>query len=222
MGFGDFAPIIAVSTLLAGLIAAFFQRAKRWDELNSEYEGLHTQFWSDKDFIFVRSLLANRNQYELIKSVFYRRMADPDSIKVEEYENIDKIDKFMNFILRVDAIGSRFSHGNVVSRIEPFMESIFLTYWLRQIVENKRIELYIYVVCFYYIIGVKPGQVSTRARESSLKFLRTNLKIDRDLFNREEIIEIKTRLVDYGKVYSKLDESRIVALCKQLDIYDSA
>ena len=100
--------------VITGLLAAWVvwlghrltnrQRADAWlDHLNT----LHRLFWEDADFVEVREFIALDSQYELLSISLETRFLQPKQMSRDDYQKIELLDKFFNFLIRVRLVDSQ-------------------------------------------------------------------------------------------------------------------
>lgn len=134
--------------VIAGLVYALSRQQKREAWLRT-YKELHETFWSDVDFKDVRAWLACDESYSKIRPVFKKRQAIDEEGSVagelseEEYRVLEKMDRFLNFLMRVVVINPEFK------RRRDLWEKLYFDYWLMQFGIPSRPELAWYLRKFY-------------------------------------------------------------------------
>ncbi|WP_108259937.1 hypothetical protein [Mangrovicoccus ximenensis] len=178
--------ILALATLYASGKLGAFNRSKQRDELNAQYAAMHDEFWKDPALGEVRKMMLVDKVYDRVRPVLARRFQAHSEMTEEDYDTLDKIDKYVNFVIRVDAVKRRYLRelGRAGST-ERFVEDMLFEYWLRQIVVRNRVELFAYVAIFYYMLPKSRdrGQDDREARRA-MELVRMQLKLadrDRDL-----------------------------------------
>jgi|YNPBryulayer2012_1023412.scaffolds.fasta_scaffold29435_1 hypothetical protein len=133
------------------------QRAK--DTWLRTYAEIHSSFWNDPEIQQVRYWLAYPSAYKAIKEVLIkRRLIDngaeniPDLVH-EEYEMLDKLDKYLNLLLRAITINPK-----TLPEYDMW-NALHFKYWLNACLDTRRDELIWYISKFYpqlYEFGQRP------------------------------------------------------------------
>jgi hypothetical protein len=146
--------LIALNSLM-GLVLVFIaalgiklSRQQARDSWLRTYKELHETFWSEPDFQEVRAWLANEVTYATVKPVLKKRQAmannqEACSLPLEEYEVLEKLDKFLNFLLAVIIINPEFK-----KRVDLW-QNLYFDYWLKKFGDSNRPELGWYLKEFY-------------------------------------------------------------------------
>ncbi len=149
----DFASVVNGSVAAAGVLVAYMvYRLSRQNQTESwlrTYEDLHEIFWTDPAIREVRSWLASSPAYEKVKPAFVQRRrilegedsADQQSSK--DYEALEKMDRFLNFLMRVVAVNPAFE------KQRDLWQNLYFGYWLEQFARDDRREICWYVQQFY-------------------------------------------------------------------------
>lgn len=134
--------------VIAGLVYVLSRQQARESWLRT-YKELHETFWSDTDFRKIRAWLACDNSYSKIRPTLKKRQMinnEPclsDSMSEEEYRILEKLDRFLNFLMRVVVINPEFK------KREDLWEKLYFRYWLKQFGHPNRPELRWYLRKFY-------------------------------------------------------------------------
>ena len=136
-----------VLTAIFGLISSFMaylayllNKQTRTDNFAKSFNELHSQFWNDNDFVEVRSWLANDFGYEQIKPTLIKKNIKDDSLTLTEYTILEKLDKFMNFMVRAEEVGFQLAKKGL-------WEKLNFKHWI--IRSKERTELWEYYTLHY-------------------------------------------------------------------------
>jgi len=138
------------------------QQKESWLRAFTEF---HEAFWNDSDMSEVRCWIAYERAYLDIKPILQKRKdieegkLSPETLEKREYEVIDKLDKFLNLVLRVDVISSllKSDYG------QHLLRELFIDYWLKQSLRENRAELKWYVEHFLPELA-KPQMLESKMR----------------------------------------------------------
>ncbi|RMG05035.1 MAG: hypothetical protein D6735_05970 [Acidobacteria bacterium] len=154
---------------VAGLLISWFlyrqsqQRAK--DTWLRTYAEIHSLFWNDPAIQEVRCWLAYPTAYTKLRSVLVKRYAldrhveGTPELEKEEYEILDKLDKYLNVLMRAVTVNPRLSGEH---KDDDFWSALHFKYWLNACLDVRREELVWYVQKFYkplYDFGQKPEMI---------------------------------------------------------------
>ncbi|MBY6002844.1 hypothetical protein KUV62_02935 [Salipiger bermudensis] len=158
----EFARMVAQITLpiVAGVVAwATFRlnKAKRLDALNAQLAELHDHFWREPDMARVREIIMVDLEYGSVQAAFENRLEGRQFVSSDDYQVLEKVDRYVNFVLRVDAVTKRYQKNGVRPNDGKFVEEVLFEYWLRQIVVRKRYALFAYVITFFFVIPATRG-----------------------------------------------------------------
>ena len=113
------------------------------------FASIHEAFWDDPDIHEVRCWLAYPRAYETLRTVLLKRQAlsdeaqDVPDLEREEFLMLDKLDKYLNTLLRVITINPE------VSKHRDLWNALHFKYWLNACLDLRRPELNWYVKKFY-------------------------------------------------------------------------
>ena len=124
---------------------------QRDDSWQIHFASIHDSFWNDDDYKEVRSWLSCDQAYPAVSGVLAKCLdkAEDPSITPKEYENLDKLDKFLNLMTRVIALDT----GSKTNR--RLLETLFFRYWLKRATKKTddenldKNDLYKYVERYY-------------------------------------------------------------------------
>ena len=114
------------------------------------YKDLHEVFWSDPDFPKIRAWLACDSAYSQVVPVLRKRMkidqepAAQLSLTEDEYAQLEKLDRFLNFMMRVITVLKP-----EFTRRKDLWTKLYFDYWLAQFGKESRRELAWYLERFY-------------------------------------------------------------------------
>jgi hypothetical protein len=155
--------------LAGGLIAAVlvykFSRQQARESWLRTYKELHEFFWSDSDFQEIRAWLACNRSYAKIQPILEKRQLIAkehglsDSLSEEEYKMLERLDRFLNFLLRVIVINPDFK------RRKDLWDKLYFQYWLDQFYHPNRPELRWYFEEFYEEIYKTEGVLPIESKE---------------------------------------------------------
>jgi len=147
-------PVTNGLTSIAGVAIAWIlyrlnerQQKESWFRTFTEF---HEAFWNDPVMSEVRCWIAYERAYLDLKPILHKRRdieegkLSPKTLSKREYEVIEKLDKFLNLVLRVDVVSSllKSNYGQLLLR------ELFIDYWLKQSLRENRAELKWYVEHF--------------------------------------------------------------------------
>ena len=113
------------------------------------YAEIHSAFWNDPIIQEVRCWLAYPNVNADLKSILLKRrdidkaVRDKPSLTCEEYSKLDKLDKYLNILLRAVTLNPK------ISRKRDLWNALNFKYWLCACLDSHRPELKWYVQKFY-------------------------------------------------------------------------
>lgn len=129
-------------TGLAGIFIAFFayrltnqQRIDTWFKTLNDF---HQFFWEDEDLKQVRAWIANDKLYIYINTIISKRLKGRNNILDSEYRELEKLDKFFNFLLKVYIVSQS------LGKQQQLWERLYFQYWIDDIILAKRYLLWIY------------------------------------------------------------------------------
>ncbi len=139
--------IIALATFIAAIVTSYsskkiFEKSNK-DEWLKTYQTHYFEFWHDEDLKDVRISIVNDEAYETIKNILEKRLNAPETISKKEYEEIDKIDKFINIVTLIRQINP------LLGRKDKIWEELFLRFWLISPKQMNREELLEYIKLCY-------------------------------------------------------------------------
>jgi hypothetical protein len=115
------------------------------------YKEVHEAFWDDFVMAEVRSWIACEQSYLELKQVLQKRKdidegkLSADNLDGTEYVLIDKLDKFLNLVLRINVVNSQLSSDYG----QRAWKTLFIEYWLIESMKENRSELNWYVQRFF-------------------------------------------------------------------------
>lgn len=116
------------------------------DWLNS-FKEQHKNFWNDEDYKKIRACLANDFSYNELKVIITKRLSSKKcNLSIEEYDLLDKLDKFYNFLLSV-SLG--LTSPIIEEQFDLVKNELFFKYWGIEVVTKNRIEVLVYIDKFY-------------------------------------------------------------------------
>jgi len=139
--------IVAIATFIAAIVAS--KNSRKIFEKSSEDEWLKTfqahyfSFWNDADLRDVRMAIMNDEAYEEIKPILAKRLESPESLTKQEYQEIDKVDKFINTLTVI-----RQTDPNLGGKLK-IGGGLFLKFWYISPKKMNRLELLEYIREFY-------------------------------------------------------------------------
>lgn len=144
----------AVTSTAGAVIAWMLYRLNKNQQKESwlkVYKEVHEAFWNDLMMAEVRSWIACEQAYLEIKPILQkRRNIDEgkllsDNLSKSEYVLIDKLDRFLNLVLRINVVNSQlnFDYG------QGAWKTLFIEYWLIESMKENRSELDWYVQRFF-------------------------------------------------------------------------
>ncbi len=140
--------IAAIAVVLTYQLHRIIHHIKR-DAGLREMGNIHKEFWSDDKCAEVRTWIACDKAYEgQLQETLKMRLQDLDegratahSLTLDKYQQLDKLDRFFNLLLRIKAIDPDFGVH------KGQYDMLFLSYWIKR--SAMRVELYGYVKKFY-------------------------------------------------------------------------
>jgi hypothetical protein len=144
----------AVTSVAGAVIALMLYRLNKNQQKDSwlkVYKEVHEAFWNDPMMAEVRSWVACEQAYLEIKPILQKRQnidegkLSSDNLNKSEYTVIDKLDRFLNLVLRINVVNSQsnFDDGQSAWR------ALFVDYWLIESMKENRSELNWYVQRFF-------------------------------------------------------------------------
>ena len=149
--------------IVGAAIALFVYRLglqQRRDSLVAAFTELHQQFWGEKIFSRVRAWIADDTAYQELDAILAKRMLGRNQLDLGEYCHLDKLDRFLNLLVRADALAQRIYPRSQRSRWQwlwelvktrsipekrPHLwELLYFQYWLNAIVEAGRHRFWLY------------------------------------------------------------------------------
>lgn len=125
------------------------------------YKDLHEAFWSDPDFREIRAWLACDAAYSRLCPILSKRRQIDEgvqpalSLTEDEYAQLERLDRFLNFLMRVVVVNPEFK------RQKSLWTKLYFDYWLAQFGRATRSELTWYLQRFYPDLAVMlPESVS--------------------------------------------------------------
>jgi hypothetical protein len=143
---------LGVLGLLLTLAGYFLGRKTFYSESTKTFLELHKYFWDDNSVIQVRKWLACDDAYNTeLKPILLKRILDVNqaienqkksnstqSVLNNEYECLEKLDKFLHSLIRV------YNYSHILSKkFEPALKDYFFDYWEQRAFERKEINVYI-------------------------------------------------------------------------------
>jgi len=155
-GFIDTASKIVLG--IVGLViswAVYRQTQERAEETwIRTYADFHESFWNDPVVHEVRCWLAYPLAYKPLKATLIKRLAQGTrELQQEEYITLDKLDKYLNTLLRAVTVNPE------LTRDRDLFVALHFKYWLSACLDIRRSELREYVGRFYeplYEFGTTP------------------------------------------------------------------
>ena len=93
--------------LLFWVLTHELNNAKRRDALNAQLAEMHDYFWREPVLIDVRRMILVDNEYALAVGAIGRRLLGRSYVGPDDCRIIEKIDRYVNFVIRVDAVTKR-------------------------------------------------------------------------------------------------------------------
>ncbi len=156
------ATLTGMASIVIAALAYKFSRQQARESWLRTYKELHETFWSDPDFRKIRAWLACNRSYSTIQPVLVKRqlidkgLKPVESLSEEEYKVLEKLDRFLNFLLRVIVINPEFK------RRKDLWDKLYFQYWLERFYDSSRPELRWYFGKFYEgiynTLGVLPPE----------------------------------------------------------------
>lgn len=132
----------AIILITVGTFGYILNRRLREDTWARTLRDFHQFFWTDPDCKEVRSWIACDNAYNGVDKILDKTKKE-ESLTKEEYNTIEKIDKFLALLLSYKQIERKHSmHGDISNRL-------FDSYWIKEIRGEKRKEFLWYLGEFY-------------------------------------------------------------------------
>lgn len=140
--------LIGVAAVVIAWLGYRFSRQQARESWLRTYKELHEKFWNDAEFREVRAWLAYEVAYALIEPVLEKRKSlakkeEPCSLVKEEYEILEKLDRFLNFLLGVIVINPEFGKNSAL------WQQLYFAYWLKRFGDSNRRDLRWYLCEFY-------------------------------------------------------------------------
>jgi hypothetical protein len=149
--------IISGVTSIAGVVIAVMlyklskqQQREAWIRTFIES---HEAFWNDSDMVHVRSRLACEQGYQFIKPILLKRKdisdnkLSPEALAESEYVELEKLDKFLNLLLRINAVNTQAKFN---PKQDQMWNRLFFTSWfVKMFGSDRRTELRWYVESFF-------------------------------------------------------------------------
>ena len=149
--------IISAVTSIAGVVIATMlyklskqQQRESWIRTFIES---HEAFWNDDDMAKVRSRLVCEQGYQIVKPILQKRKAifdnklPPEALSELEYIELEKLDKLLNLLLRINAVNSLVKLNPKEARM---WNKLFFTRWFMRLFDSdRRTELRWYVETFF-------------------------------------------------------------------------
>ncbi|QDU52949.1 hypothetical protein [Gimesia panareensis] len=162
-----FIKILASLAGIAAPVIAWFvfnlNRQKRDDTWFRAFDELHDKFWNDPDFISVRAWIANDAAYERIEEIFKLRQNGRGNITTDQYTQLERFDRFLNFLLRANAVGERLRDRRTL------WANLNFGYWVTEMKSSARPKLRDYFIEHYVKRGViLPGYSQDGSRNGGL------------------------------------------------------
>ena len=123
-----------VNSALAYLVYQL-NRQNRNDAFAKSYTELHEKFWSDEDFKKVRSWLANEESYRELRPILKNRLMERSSVSKNDYEQLERLDKFMNFMIRAQEVDRQLDKKGL-------SEKLYFNYWLKEVRARPELSSY--------------------------------------------------------------------------------
>jgi hypothetical protein len=157
--------ILGLATSLIALLV-YLQNRKdskaNWERCFSE---LHNNFWIDKDLRCVRKWLVNEDSYSELKPILEKRMNHGGhAIEKGEYDSIDRLDKFLNYLSRIVYLVP------VTKEQAEIWENFFFGYWIKQCLSGEKKEIQWYVERFYK--NLLEGSLRTTLLDMKIKNIK--------------------------------------------------
>jgi len=147
--------IISASVSIVGATIAYMlyrlstqQQEESWLRTFKES---HEAFWNDSVMAEVRSWIICEPAYKKIEPALIKRRKikvgelNADTLSKDEYEIIEKLDKFLNVLLRIEAVSSHLKFDSN----QVFWKKLSADYWVQALLSDARPELQSYVTTFY-------------------------------------------------------------------------
>ena len=135
-------PLISIASIIVAILLYKLNRLQREDTWLRTLRDFHQYFWSDPVLREVRAWIACDNAYRTVQPILEKRRK-AEFITKEEYEVLEKIDKFASLLTSYKRIGPSFKQRKVVT------ERIFDSYWLGVLTTKSRDDL-IWYICYFY------------------------------------------------------------------------
>jgi hypothetical protein len=129
-------------TTFVGLVNSFLaylvyqlNRQNRSDAFVRSYAELHDKFWNDEDFRKVRAWSANDEGYKELCSILNKRDKGRSFVSMVEYGDLEKLDKFMNFMIRAEEVDKQLDKKGL-------SEKLYFNFWLKKVKERPELWSY--------------------------------------------------------------------------------
>jgi hypothetical protein len=139
-----------LATLVTGIGAAWvvwlglrLKRQQRADSWLTQLNELHKQFWDDPDFATVRRWLASDKAYEELRAALDTRFTRPAELSAEAYQQIEILDKFVNFLIRVRLVDSNLNADH------DLWTELSFHFWFDAIADRGRWHIVVYLQHFF-------------------------------------------------------------------------
>lgn len=145
-----------ISNIVLGVIGIFLsfavynqtqQRVKEtWLQTYAE---LHKSFWDDNEIQEVRCWLSYPRAYAKLKTVLMKRKLlfdhsqNTPELKEAEYIMLDKLDKYLNYLMRAITVNPR------LPKRQDLWGALHFKYWLNVCLDSGRPELIWYIEKYY-------------------------------------------------------------------------
>lgn len=157
--------IIGSASIIIASYVYKLNKQARSDNWYKTFNELHEAFWNDADFAKMREWIINDFEYSKIHEILKRRFFYGNHFDKEEYRDIEVIDKFFNFMLKAQEVGTQLNEN------DRLWEKLYFNYWVDDIINKERYLLWKYYQIYYYPIS---GQLGERKNISSDKLEQFN------------------------------------------------
>lgn len=116
--------LISIFGVLVALFAYRLAARKQTDAWFQALNDFHQYFWDDQDLKQVRTWIANDQAYLYLESIIGKRLKGRINLDEDQYSELEKIDKFFNFIQRVYIVSQQL--GNQ----QELWKRLYFQYWI--------------------------------------------------------------------------------------------
>lgn len=189
--FLNLAPLVQPMTGIIGALIAFMlfrlSRQQYRDGTNRTYKDLHEGFYNDVVLAKVRKYLACGQSYAPVQEILQKRQQiffgdlPENSLTPEEYDVLEEIDRFLNFLVRISAVAPQFKN------IHASWREHLLDYWVRRMQEDDREHFRWYANQFFpWVIKDYDGHTPVKGGIASRAASKNQPPISQNTVAKEE------------------------------------